>query len=114
MVQRFAFTAVEACAHGAAGAAGECRLMNPSNETRAFLALFLELDGSLSQQRQDVTEAAIEVLFDRVLNPPMLDNDMPTLDDVEAAERQLIALVKAEATRVRDYIRGARNVDPDD
>jgi hypothetical protein len=81
--------------------------MNTSNETRAFLALFLELDGSLSQQRQDVTEAAIEVLFDRVLNPPMLDNEMPTLDDVEAAERQLIALVKAEATRLRDYIREA-------
>jgi hypothetical protein len=88
--------------------------MNTSNETRAFLLLFRELDGSPTQQRQDVTVAAIEALFDRVTNPPMLDNETPTLADADVAERQLIDLVRAEATRIRDYIREARNVDPDD
>jgi hypothetical protein len=65
---------------------------------RRFRELFLELDGGVTEQRHVVTLAAIDALFDRMLNPPMLDIESPTFEDVDAAERQVLALIREEAT----------------
>jgi DNA gyrase/topoisomerase IV subunit B len=66
--------------------------------------LFLELDGSLYEHRHQATLACIEALFDRIMNPPLLDSEMPTIDDVNSAEQTLIALIGEEAAKVREFI----------
>ena len=74
-------------------------------EFQRFFRLFCELDGDDRQQRPEVTHACIEALFDRLVNPPMLEDEMLTLGDVDAAERAAIALIQAEADKVRELIR---------
>lgn len=76
----------------------------PSEFVR-FLELFSELDGGDKQQRFEVTLACVEALFDRLVNPPMLDDETPTIEDVDAAERSAVSLISAEAEKVRAVIR---------
>ena len=77
----------------------------PDKEAFArFAGLFIELDGGLKGERQDVTEGCVEALFDRVMNPTALETEDPTLEDVDAAVRIIIALVEKTATRVRKII----------
>jgi len=77
-----------------------------------FARLFLKLDGGIDGHRREATEGCVEALFDRVMSPPMLDLEQPTLEDVDAAERQLIDMIKVEAEKARDMIR--RTNDPQD
>ena len=52
-----------------------------------------------------MTLACVEALFDRLVNPPMLDDETPTIEDVDAAERSAVSLISAEAEKVRAVIR---------
>lgn len=69
-----------------------------------FAALFIELDGSLKDERQDVTEGCVEALFDRVMNPTTLETEDPTLEDVDAAVQIIVTLVERVAARFRTLI----------
>jgi hypothetical protein len=79
--------------------------MSGSPEFSAFSQLFLELDGSSHEHRMAATLACVEALFDRALNPPMLNGENPTLDDVDGAEAALVQMIRAEANRARELIR---------
>lgn len=72
-----------------------------------FGQLFWELDGKCDEHRHDVTEACIDALFERVLIPPMLLTEKTSPEDVDAAERLLIGLIKKEAARWREELFGS-------
>ena len=69
-----------------------------------FARLFDELDGSLQHQRHDVTQACVEALFDRVMNPPTLEAEDPAPEDVDCAVQIVMTLVELQAARVREII----------
>lgn len=69
-----------------------------------FVALFIELDGGLKGERQDVTEGCVEALFDRVMNPTTLETEDPALEDVDATVRIIVTMVERVAARVRKLI----------
>jgi hypothetical protein len=76
-----------------------------SPEFAAFQRLLLELDGSVSEQRLEVTLACVEALVDRLACPPMLNNETPTPEDVDGAEAELCRMINEEANKVRAFIR---------
>ena len=69
-----------------------------------FARLFLELDGSSKTERHDVTEACVEALLDRIMNPPSFEAEDPLPEDADAAARIIIAMVERQADRVRQLI----------
>lgn len=73
-----------------------------SNLSNQFVRMFLHLDGSPTAQRPEVTSACVAVLFDRMLNPPESEPDIPpTEQDVDRTVLALVSLIEDEAKRVR-------------
>ena len=77
-----------------------------SSLSNQFVRMFLHLDGSPMAQRPEVTSACVAVLFDRMLNPPESEPDIPpTEQDVDRTVQALVSLIEEEADRVRSLIR---------
>ena len=57
-----------------------------------------DLDARYPGQRDEITAACVDVLFDRVVNPPRLGV-------VDAAEQQLVALIRRQAELERSLSR---------
>jgi len=71
-----------------------------------FLRFFADLDGSPFTQDPQVTIACVSALFDRILNPPESDEDVPPDEsDIDRAASVLHELIEREAERVRQAIR---------
>ena len=69
-----------------------------------FARLFIELDGDLKRERQDVTERCVEALFDRIMNPATLETEDPVLEDVDATVGIIADLVERVAARFRKLV----------
>jgi len=80
-----------------------------------FLRFFADLDGSPFTQDPQVTLACVSALFDRMLNPPESDQDVPPSEsDIDRATSALHELIEREAGRVRHTIRNAQQDVPFD
>ena len=70
-----------------------------------FTRLFVQLDRSATNEDPQVTIACIAALFDRMLNPPESDQDVPPTDsDIDRTSHALHELIEREAERVRQII----------
>jgi hypothetical protein len=74
---------------------------------RRFSGLFFELDGGIRERKHEATQACIEALFDRVMNPDDPEAAEPTLDDVDSAQRILVSMIEQEAEKLRAFITAA-------